>query len=66
VKWWEQAIHTERVRTSKPLRAQITAALKRHRRVSVTATATATDLAGRPERHVSRSKYVISPPPKKT
>jgi hypothetical protein len=65
-KWWEQATHSERVRTSKRLRAQITAALKRHRRVSVTAMATATDLAGRPERHVSRSEYFISPPPKKT
>jgi hypothetical protein len=61
VKWWRDANHSERVRVSKHLRAQIMTALKRDRRVSVTAIATATDLARRPERHVSRGTFYLSP-----
>jgi hypothetical protein len=60
-KWWSDANHIERVKVSKRLRAQIMTALKRNRRVSVTAIATATDLAGRPERHVSRGTFFLSP-----
>lgn len=60
VRWWRDANHAERVRVSKRLRAQIMTALKRHRRVSVTAIGAATDLAGRAERHVSRGAFYLS------
>jgi hypothetical protein len=65
-RWWEEANHFERVRLSKRLRAEVMSALKRHRRVPITATGTATNLAGHPERHVSRGAFTLSPPSGKT
>jgi hypothetical protein len=60
-KYWAVWNHIEHLRLSKRLRASIIAALRRHRGVPITAAAATTDLPGRPERHVSRGHFVLSP-----
>jgi hypothetical protein len=61
VKYWAAWNHIEHLRLGKRLRASIIAALKHHRGVPITATAATTNLAGRPERHISRGRFVLSP-----
>jgi hypothetical protein len=60
--YWAAWNHIEHLRLSKRLRASILAALRRHSRVPITAVATTTNLAGRPERHVGRGHFVLSQP----